>query len=139
MQESTEIRDIIAGWFSAVASGDPGWVNRHLSKEVLVVGTDPNEWLDFAQASTLLKSEAQEFGAMQVQVAMGRAEGFQEGSVGWGIVHPTITFPNGKSFSPRWAAVFHREDGQWKAVQIHASIGLPNEELMKMLGLETAG
>jgi ketosteroid isomerase-like protein len=135
MQESTEIRDIISAWFGAVAAGEPSWVDRHLSEQVLVVGTDPNEWLSFEQASTLLKSEAQEFGAMQVKVSIGRAEGFHEGTVGWGIVHPTITFPNGKSFSPRWSAVFHQEDGQWKAVQIHASLGVPNEELMKLLEL----
>jgi hypothetical protein len=30
--------------------------------------------------------------------------------------------------SPRWSAVFHREDGG-KAVQVHASVGLTNEQL----------
>lgn len=136
MEPSNEIRDIITAWFEAVTEGDPSWLDRHLSREVLVVGTDPNEWLDFEQASTLLKGEVQEFGTMHLQVSIERAEGFREGSVGWGIAHPTITFPNGKSFSPRWSAVFHQEGGQWKAVQIHASLGVPNEELMKSLGME---
>lgn len=135
MQASPEIRDIITAWFSAVAAGEPAWVDRYLSQQVLLVGTDPNEWSDFQQASTMLKGEAQGLGAMQLKVSIGRAEGFQEGSVGWGIAHPTITFPNGKSFSPRWSAVFHQEDGQWKAVQIHASLGVPNDDLMKSLGM----
>jgi ketosteroid isomerase-like protein len=139
MEQSTEIRDIITSWFDAVGQGDPAWLDRYLSPKVLVVGTDPNEWLDFEQASTLLKSEVQEFGTLQLKISMNRAEGFREGSVGWGIAHPTITFPNGKSFSPRWAAVFHQEDGQWKAVQIHASLGVTNEALMKMLAMDASG
>lgn len=129
MEESPEIRDIIVGWFNAVAKGDPSWVDRHLSRKVLVVGTDPEEWLDYERAASLLKGEAQEMGG-NIEVSMGRAEGFQEGGVGWGIANPTITLPDGKSFSPRWAAVFVQEDGQWKAVQIHASVGVPNEELL---------
>ena len=48
----------------------------------------------------------------------------------WGRARPTITLPNGQSFSPRWGAVLHREDGAWKIVQLHASVGVSNEELL---------
>jgi SnoaL-like domain len=129
MEESPEIRDIIIGRFDAVANGDASWGDRHLSQKILVVGTDPEEWLDYEQAASELKAEAQELGG-KVTISMGRAEGFREGSVGWGIAHPTVTLPNGKSFSVRWAAVFHQEDGQWKAVQIHSSVGVRNEDLL---------
>jgi hypothetical protein len=47
----------------------------------------------------------------------------------------SASLPNGKSFSPRWSAVFHQEGGEWKLVQmhaseLHASVGIPNEELL---------
>jgi hypothetical protein len=31
--------------------------------------------------------------------------------------------------APRWSAVFRRENGDWKAVQVHASVGVTNEQL----------
>jgi hypothetical protein len=37
--------------------------------------------------------------------------------------------PDGKHVSLRWSAVFHRENDDWKFVQTHASIGVPNEEI----------
>ena len=67
-----------------------------------------------------------------VTITQGETEAFEEGSVGWGVTRPTITLPNGVTFSPRWSAVFHQEDGVWKLVQLHASIGQGNEEALGM-------
>jgi ketosteroid isomerase-like protein len=130
VERSTEIRDVITGWFAAVEKGgDPSWPDLHLSRDVLVVGTAPDEWFDFDQAVKLFRGTLQELGG-RVTVAMGRVEAWQEGTVGWGIANPTITLPDGKSFSPRWTGIFHKEDGQWRAVQIHASIGVSDEQLL---------
>lgn len=62
-------------------------------------------------------------------------EAFSEGSVGWGATRLSITFPDGTLVSPRWTAVLHQEHGEWKFVQLHASIGVPDEEA----GWEHAG
>jgi hypothetical protein len=40
-----------------------------------------------------------------------------------------ITLPDGRCVSPRWSAVFQRQDDVWKFVQTHASIGVPNAEI----------
>jgi ketosteroid isomerase-like protein len=129
MQASREVREIIAGWFEAVANGDPSWLARHLSSRVRLVGTDPEEWLSGADALNLLTEEAKALGG-QVKIDPGMPEAFAEGSVAWGVTQATITLPGGKQIHPRWAAVFHQEDGQWKAVQIHASVGVPNADLL---------
>lgn len=71
-----------------------------------------------------------------VQASPGDVEAYQEGSVGWGLARPTLTMPDGSQIAPRWSAVSHREDGTWKLVQLHASVGISNEEL---LGMEMAG
>jgi hypothetical protein len=125
------LRDIIVGWFEAVARGDASWVERHVSRQPgsRVVGTDPGEWMDGTQGAEFLAEEAKAMGG-QIQVAMADAEAFREGSVGWGVARPTITLPNGKSITPRWSGVFHHEDGQWKLVQLHASVGVSNEQLL---------
>lgn len=129
MNHSSEIVNIINGWFEAVEKGDSSYADKYCSKQMRLVGTDPKEWMEGEAAIGFLKEEAKAMGG-KVKIVHGETEGFTEGSVGWGIAHPTITLPNGKLFSPRWGAVLHREDGEWKIVQIHASVGVSNEQIM---------
>lgn len=95
------------------------------------MGTDPNEWLEDEKVVEFLREEVKALGGV-VKVELGEVEAYQEGSVGWGLASPTLIMPNGQQISPRWSAVFHQEDGGWKLVQLHASVGIPNEELFKM-------
>jgi hypothetical protein len=136
MQTSAELQRIINTWFESVANGDLTWTDRHISRNtVRLVGTDPNEWLDGEHVTAFLKEEVKALGGV-VKVELGDTEAYQEGSVGWGLARPTLIMPNGQKVSPRWSAVFHQEDGEWKLVQLHASVGIPNEELF---GMETSG
>lgn len=127
MQESPELRKIIAEWFEAAAKGDTSWRDRHVSREpeTRIIGTDPDEFLSGPRAYEFLKKEAEAVGG-KVRVTVGHVEAFQEGDVGWGVALPTITLPDGKAVTPRWSAVFHREGGAWKLVQLHASIPVGN-------------
>jgi hypothetical protein len=131
MEKSKQVANLIEGWFDAVAKGDAAYPNKHLSKRpgMLLVGTDPKEWIRGGAAAKFLTEEAKALGG-QVKVKVGKVEGYKEGSVGWGIANPTITLPNGKKFQPRWSAVLHKERGKWKFIQIHASAGVSNEEIL---------
>ena len=136
MQTSNELREVINAWFESVASGDLSWVDRHISgNTVRLVGTDPNEWMEGENVAEFLKEEVKALGGV-IKVELGETEAYQEGSVGWGLARPTLIMPNGQQISPRWSAVFHLEGGEWKLVQLHASVGISNEELF---GMETSG
>ncbi len=137
MQPSPELREIITGWFTSVASGDSSWADRHISRSagVRLIGTDPSEWLAGAEVAAFLKEEVRAMAGV-VQVAPGETEAFVEGTVGWGVARPTLTMPGGMEVHPRWGAVFHREEGEWKLVQLHASVGVSNAELF---GMEVTG
>jgi ketosteroid isomerase-like protein len=128
MRPSPELREIIASWFKAAESGDAAWRDRHVSRDpnLRIVGTDPDEWLLGEPAYAFLKHEAETVGG-RVRVSVREVEAFEEGSVGWGVAIPDITISDGRRVSPRWSAVFHREDGQWRMVQLHASIAVGNE------------
>ncbi|MFN8532185.1 MAG: nuclear transport factor 2 family protein [Dehalococcoidia bacterium] len=130
MQAAPELRDIITGWFDAVTRGDATYVDRFISSrpECRLVGTDPSEVIGGEQVGEFLKAEALALGSA-VTVSQSLVEAYSDGPVGWGVAFPTITLPNGASFSPRWSAVFHQEGGDWKIVQIHASAGIPNDQL----------
>ena len=128
MQPSTELREVIAGWFKAAESGDAAWRDRHVSSNsnLRIVGTDPDEWLKGEPAYAFLKNEAATVGG-RVKVKVLEVEAYEEGSVGWGLALPEITLLDGQKVTPRWSAVFHREGGQWRMVQLHASIPVGNE------------
>ena len=133
MQSSPEIETIIRGWFAAVANDDSSWLDKHLSVDtkLRIIGTDPAEWLQGTQAQDLLRADLAALGG-NASFFIQQSEGYVEGDVGWGAAAFTISLPDDLMVSPRWSAVFHREDGEWKAVQIHASVGITNDQLFGM-------
>jgi uncharacterized protein (TIGR02246 family) len=131
MERSGEIEQLVADWFSAATKGDASLVSEHISPgaDARVIGSAPDEVFQGGAAVV-------EFLTGEVKGAGGRVtfepkdiEAFSEGSVGWAATWVTITMPDGRQISPRWSAVFHREEGVWKFVQIHASIAVPNEQI----------
>lgn len=94
-----------------------------------LIGSDPTEWLQGGAAvAAFLRGEAQGSGGAAT-FTPADVEAYEEGSVGWAAAKITIRLPDGRSVSPRWTAVFHREDDIWKFVQTHASIGITNEDV----------
>lgn len=128
MRESAELADVISSWFKAAADGDVQWRDDHVSRvpELRIVGTDPDEFLQGQEAYAFLRDEAENAGG-KATVVVNHVEAYEEADVGWGVAVPTITLPDGRSVSPRWSAVFRREAGSWKMVQLHASVGVGNE------------
>jgi hypothetical protein len=45
-----------------------------------------------------------------------------------GFGAPRDFLPDGGKVTPRWSAIFHREDGGWKMVHLHASVAVGNAE-----------
>jgi len=132
MQASTELRNVIEDYFRALVSGDPAWTDRYISRRagVRLVGTYPAEWLEGPRVVEFLREEVKALGGV-VQVMAIETEAYREGTVGWGVANPILALPDGRQFSPRWSAVFHQEDGDWKLVQLHASVGVTNEALLR--------
>jgi hypothetical protein len=129
MERSDELRDIILTTFEALSSEDTSVIDRHITRqeEVRLIGSDPNEWFDGEQVAEVLKQEVQQ---STVRVSSpGEVEAFVEGTVGWASSRPVWTLEDGREIPTRWTAVFHQEDGVWKMVQAHTSVGVPNEEL----------
>jgi SnoaL-like protein len=128
MERSSELEELIVAWFDAATRGDPSLVDRHVSRDerTCLIGSDPGEWFRGSTAAEFLRAQVQaSSGAVRSPT---ETEAFTEGTVGWAATRLSITFPDGTSVTPRWSAVFHKEDGGWKFVQLHASIGVPNEE-----------
>lgn len=129
MERSDELRNVVQGMFEAASRQDPSRVERHTSSHegVLMIGTDPNEWTEGGQR--VAEESRQEMQDSTIEFSAGEVEAFVEGTVGWISSRPVWTLDDGTQIPARLTAVFHQEDGEWKMVQGHVSVGVPNEEL----------
>jgi ketosteroid isomerase-like protein len=128
--KSAELEQVVAAWFDAACRGDAAAVARHVSSDdaTCLIGSDPAEWFrGSAAVMAFLEGEIKGAGGA-ARFIPSQTEAFSEGSVGWATTRLTIRLA-GRQIAPRWSAVFHREDGAWKMVQVHASIGITNEQV----------
>ncbi len=134
MEHSDELRDLMLRFYKATTSGDLSFLERHVSRQegTVFVGTDPNEWWEgfeaFAQAIRA-QSEAME-GSGRLQIVAGQVQAYREDGVGWAIDRDaSFRLPDGTEIPFRNTCVFLQEDGEWKLIHGHSSIGVRNEEL----------
>lgn len=130
MERSTELRDRVLDGFEAFSSGDASLVDRDTSRleAVRLIGTDPEEWFEGERAAEVLKQEVQDTAGIE-EISPEDLDAFVEGTVGWVSGRILWILGDGREIPTRWTAVYHREDGEWKMVQAHTSVGVPNEEL----------
>jgi SnoaL-like domain len=129
MERSDELKDVALAMFEAASRQDPSGIDRHTSSDegVLMIGTDPNEWTQGGER--VAEESRQEMQDSSTEFSPGVVEAFVEGTVGWISSRPVWTLEDGTQIPARLPCVFHREDGEWKLVQGHVSVGVPNEEL----------
>jgi hypothetical protein len=113
MQQSSELRDLMIRYWEAFAGGDVANASAHLSADsgILGIGTDPGEWYEGAEVRGTSKRTRRD-----------RSAGLP--------TDPPWRFPVQCRFSARFTAVAHREDGVWRLVQAHTSVGVPNDQVV---------
>jgi adenylate cyclase len=128
MERSDELRDVLLRFYDALAAGDLSFFDRHMSGDAGVrgIGTDPDEWWAGPRVAEVFKEQVDATGGMPLKP--GDPEAYVEGSVGWVADQATLTLPDGGELRLRFTGVLHREDGEWKFVQSHGSLGVANED-----------
>ncbi len=130
MERAPELEDVVRRWYAAIAAGEGAFAERGLSRHagLLVVGTDPREWwVGYGTAAARFATQIQELGG-QLRAVPGDLHAYREGSVGWAADQPTFHLPEGTALALRLTAVFRQEEGEWRCVQWHVSVGVGNEE-----------
>jgi ketosteroid isomerase-like protein len=128
MHESTDVRDAWLEFCERLSAGDVASFDDVVSSEdaTLVVGTAPGEWVR--------EREALRFGFETEGVGL-RSRGpvaYEEGDLGWLVDEVDFSFPDGSAMDTRMTVIFHREAGRWKLVHMHASVGVPDEEVVAL-------
>lgn len=130
-EQSPEVEQLLRDMFEAVAKSDIEAIARRTSREpgVVGIGSDPNEWAEGYDEIMAIWSESMPDADLGVRIGLDEVKGYREGSVGWATARGYFEL-EGKRVPVRMTAVVHEEDGDWKGVQSHASIGVPNDRML---------
>lgn len=129
MKPSRELRDLALGNLHDLEHSDltPLIESLSTSDGAVLIGSDPAEfYIGGRQIRAILKKQLEEIGKLTIET--GTILAFEEGTVGWTSAPWTAKFQDGTAVGFRSTAVFHREEGAWKIVQHHISIGVSNPE-----------
>ena len=131
MQQSAELREVLLAFYRGVSTGDISSIERMISSDnaTLMIGTDPQEWWRGEDVYRAYREQLEAMGGKMV-IKPGDPETYVQGEVGWVADRPSFMLPDGTERPFRLSAVFVKERGGWKAIQTHASIGVPNIESM---------
>ena len=137
MEASIELKNLYLRLLEAYNTGDENFMERFTAPDVLVIGTDPEEWWD--NSSIFLEAvrvQLKEFRDAGLTATPGKPQAYVDGRIGWIADRPQFALPDGTAFESRVTAVVRWQEGQWKFVQQHFSLGVQNPDVTE---LETAG
>jgi hypothetical protein len=132
MQPSTELRDVVLQSLRDLSSGQFEAALGTFSHEsgLLFIGTAPTEWITtLAGVDALLRASSSGTGNLPPDLDI---QAWQEGTVGWGAYHFTGRLPDGSTIPLRWTFVSRQEGATWRCVQVHGSVGIPDDEVVKV-------
>jgi ketosteroid isomerase-like protein len=126
MKSSAEVTRAFGDYLDAIANGDVKSIDALLADDVILIGTDPAEW--WTGHDTVVKAFATQMEEMGggFPIRTANPQGFADGNVGWACDQPVLTMPDG-AIPLRISAVFAKENGRWRVVHTHVSMGVKNE------------
>jgi hypothetical protein len=131
MKKSDELRELTLRSYEALTGGGHAFYTATMSQQdgVLAIGSDPSEWwAGYDTITSVFKAQIEEMSG--ITIIDSDPQTYSDGSVGWSADSFMVRFPDGTEVPFRVTMVFHQEQGEWKIVQWHGSIGIPNEEAM---------
>jgi SnoaL-like protein len=131
MEESPEVAGAIARFYERFSAADPASFAQIISDcdGVSVVGSAPGEGHN--DRATWLRAYTLGIAGSGVTLQGSAPRGWSEGTVGWGRDTPAFVLPDGRRLPTRLTAVLRQEDGDWKIVHLHFSVGVPDEEALE--------
>lgn len=128
MQRSAEVEAFVREMLDVWQSGDTSRMDGLLAQDALVVGTDPNEWWDSREVvERNFRTQLEVTGGFPLEAE--DPVGYERGDVGWFALRFRFRFPGMPAIPTRMTGVVVRENGGWRATQMHISVGVSNEEV----------
>ena len=123
-----EVRKVLDEMIEAQNAGDAGRLRSMLSErpDAVHIGTDAEEWWTSGQ---VVDAVAAASGGDDIRAVADDIDVHIHGDIAWAEGRGRFTRPDGAERPVRMTGVLVREDNQWKVVQSHASIGVPNADI----------
>lgn len=97
----------------------------------LAVGTDGREWWQgYAKAAAIFELQSTEMRGYVRSWTSHDAEAYRHGDVGWCVDQSIVEMNDGESVAMRISIVYVLDRAQWRIAHWHASVGLPNEDVL---------
>jgi ketosteroid isomerase-like protein len=123
-----EVRKALDEMIEAQNAGDAERLRSMLSErpDAVHIGTDAEEWWTSKQ---VIDAAAAADGGDGIRVVADDTDIHVQGDIAWAEGRGCFTRADGAERPVRVTGVLVREDGRWKVVQSHASIGVPNADI----------
>jgi hypothetical protein len=127
MKRSDRLRERALRFYDRFSANDAQSFDELVSQQATsIIGTAEDEW--FTDREKLRSG----FGYDGLRLEGGDPEAWEEGDIGWVVDRPTMQVPGHGEFRTRFTGVFRREDGVWRLVLSHFSVGVPDEEVVEL-------
>ena len=142
VQRSPELEQLSREAHAAWDRGDHEWFKARLSSaDPIMIGSAPEEQLVGADAVNEMTSEEianrDQFAFTPTDPRIIDAR--ESGDIGWTLTGSRWEFEDGSHIPVRGLTIFHREDGEWKAIVGIVSPAIPNELLRPGSPITQAG
>jgi ketosteroid isomerase-like protein len=126
--DQDEVRKVIDETLEAQNAGDAARLRSMLSgrPDAVHIGADAEEWETSKQ---VVDAVAALGGGDDIQAVADDIDIHIQGDVAWAEGRGRFTRAGGGERPVRMTCVLVRENGQWKVVQSHASIGVPDADI----------
>jgi ketosteroid isomerase-like protein len=136
MRRSAEVKATLLRFYEVFSAADLEGLARILAQEeedgLLVIGSDPTQWVE-GREQWLAAREALVREMEGLRLESGEEPYcYEEGSMGWVADRPRAVLPDGNAISTRLTGVVRQEEGEWRLVHIHISVGVPDEEVVEL-------
>jgi ketosteroid isomerase-like protein len=123
-----EVCKVLDEVLQAQNAADAGRLRSLLSErpDAVHIGTDAGEWWTSGQ---VVNAVAAADAGDDIRAVADDIDVHLQGDVAWVEGRGRFTRADGAERPVRMTGVLVREDGQWKVVQSHASIGVPNADI----------
>jgi ketosteroid isomerase-like protein len=124
-----EIRKLLDEMLDAQNSGDAPRLRAMLSERpgAVHIGTDAEEWWSSGQLADDVAAAGS--GSGDIRAVADEIDVHVQGDTAWVEGRGRFTRADGAERPVRMTGVLVREGGQWKLVQSHASIAVPNADI----------
>lgn len=122
-------------FYELFSAGDPDAFAGHITSgdDAVVIGTDWDQWgVGRDEWVGGYRTQIAETPGIRFE-AGERLSAWEEGDVGWAADQAQVVLPDESSVPVRMTAVFRRERGDWRIVNLHVSFGVPDARLEELL------